>query len=103
MLTCNKQELCKNFNINHCMKYIHPFRERKCKYFPCHDLKDMDCTYCYCPRYEMKGCQDKMRGKRLKNGLKDCSKCIQVHDPLFVRLIKNDADKFKKKFKELLF
>ena len=40
MLSCNKQEKCKNFNTNHCMKYIHPYRERKCKYFPCGLLHD---------------------------------------------------------------
>jgi len=40
MLSCNKQELCKNFNIKHCIKYIHPFRERKCKYSPCKLLHD---------------------------------------------------------------
>lgn len=31
---------CKNFSVNHRSKYIHPPRERKCKYFPCILLHD---------------------------------------------------------------
>jgi len=60
----------------------------------------MDCTYCYCPIYEVKGCQDKSRGKKLKNGLKDCTDCLVIHNPAFVAHVAYENEQFKKAFNQ---
>lgn len=57
------------------------FQNRKCPYFPCHDIDEdrMNCLFCYCPLYALK---DKCGGDfiYLKNGIKSCEKCIKPHD-----------------------
>jgi Zn-finger protein len=55
-----------------------PLRGKECPYYPCHDLADMDCEYCYCPLYDL---GDKCGGNYviLSNGIKDCSHCNRPH------------------------
>ncbi len=55
-------------------------QNRKCEYFPCHDVKNEDefnCLFCFCPLYVLK---DKCGGNFFYNdGIKDCSKCTIPH------------------------
>lgn len=57
------------------------FCNRQCEYFPCHeggDPENFNCLFCYCPLYVLgKNCGGKFR--YLKNGQKDCSKCLFPH------------------------
>lgn len=52
----------------------------KCVYYPCHKQEDMNCNFCYCPLYNQKDCGGNY--KILPDGVKDCSECIVVHDPI---------------------
>lgn len=58
------------------------FRNDKCIYLPCHEVKDIEnfnCLFCYCPLYMM---GDKCGGRfTMKSGIKDCSKCLIPHVP----------------------
>lgn len=52
----------------------------KCEFFPCHKMSDntkFNCLFCYCPLYALgKDCQGNFT---IKNGIKDCSKCLIPH------------------------
>jgi Zn-finger protein len=39
----------------------------KCKYYPCHNLQNMDCSLCYCPFYGH--CEKLTPIQRVKNGI----------------------------------
>lgn len=56
------------------------FTNKKCEYFPCHkmdNLEDFNCLFCYCPLYALK---DKCGGNFVySEGIKDCSKCTVPH------------------------
>jgi alpha-ribazole phosphatase len=58
-------------------------QNRKCEYFPCHEVDDpekFNCLFCYCPLYLVEGpCGGACR--YLPNGIKDCSSCTRPHDP----------------------
>lgn len=49
----------------------------------CHDMKDICCTFCYCPLYEEENCGGNY--SILENGIKDCSNCEKPHTKEFVR------------------
>ncbi|QEK13317.1 metal-binding protein [Crassaminicella thermophila] len=55
-------------------------QNRKCEYFPCHNVKDeenFNCLFCFCPLYMLK---DKCGGNfTYVNNIKDCSKCTIPH------------------------
>jgi len=58
------------------------FENTECKYYPCHDIKRINCKFCFCPLYHMKDCGGnyswiKNHGKLYK----DCSKCTLPHTP----------------------
>lgn len=56
------------------------FQNKKCEYFPCHQVKntdDFNCLFCYCPLYMLK---EKCGGNyKYTNGIKDCSDCRIPH------------------------
>jgi len=56
------------------------FQNKKCEYFPCHKVKDIEnfnCLFCFCPLYMLK---DKCGGNFVyNNGIKDCSFCTIPH------------------------
>lgn len=58
------------------------FKNKDCKYFPCHKTEDEDfnCLFCYCPLYAL---GDKCGGDftYTKDGIKDCSDCLIPHNP----------------------
>lgn len=56
------------------------FQNKECEWFPCHstqNLSKFSCLFCFCPLYPYKNCGGKY--KVLKNGWKDCSKCLLPH------------------------
>ena len=53
------------------------FEKKACNYYPCHDLKEINCKLCFCPLYD-KDCKGDFT--ILKNGLKDCSNCTIPHE-----------------------
>ncbi len=56
-------------------------QNKKCEFFPCHKVKDLEsfnCLFCYCPLYALK---DKCGGNfTYNNGIKDCSNCTIPHN-----------------------
>lgn len=52
------------------------FENRSCEYYPCHNLENMNCLFCYCPLY-LTDCNGNF--KILSNGIKDCSNCLFPH------------------------
>jgi Zn-finger protein len=53
------------------------FNNKSCEYYPCHNLKEVNCLFCYCPLYNFLNCGGKPI--ILKNGVKDCSECNMPH------------------------
>lgn len=60
------------------------FENRSCTYYPCHNIENLNCKYCFCPLYLLKDCGGNYR--ILDNGVKDCSNCVYPH------IRKNDAE-----------
>lgn len=57
------------------------FAHKNCEYFPCHtgaDAENFNCLFCYCPLYAL-GPECGGNFAILRNGVKDCSKCLFPH------------------------
>ncbi len=52
------------------------FQNTACEYYPCHDLTELNCLFCFCPLYG-KDCPGDYA--ILANGVKDCSSCVFPH------------------------
>ena len=71
--------------------------KKKCSYYPCHNMLDLDCKWCFCPIYACYN--DKLGDYVYDNGeivkgkdgkpLWDCSDCTLFHD-------KKNADRLQK-------
>ncbi len=64
------------------------FQNKECKYYPCHDMDDQSCLFCFCPLYYYKDCGGYCGKFNIPhynpNGLiknKDCSTCSLPHTP----------------------
>ena len=53
------------------------FEHKECEYYPCHQLKEINCMFCYCAAYPYFDCPGNPQW--LKNGIKDCSSCSYPH------------------------
>ena len=53
------------------------FMNVDCEYYPCHDLRAVNCLFCFCPLYRL-DCGGDFR--ILPNGDKDCSDCTIPHE-----------------------
>lgn len=53
------------------------FSNKSCEYYPCHDLEEQNCLFCYCPLYYIEDCGGDYN--TLGSGLKDCSTCTIPH------------------------
>ena len=58
------------------------FENKACKYYPCHDLQNINCLFCYCPLYSLEHCPGTyeymdVHGKKIKS----CMNCIFPHKP----------------------
>lgn len=52
------------------------FTNKSCEFYPCHDIEDINCLFCYCPLYSIKNCGG---GYDKEKGFKDCSGCTFPH------------------------
>ena len=52
------------------------FENKECQYYPCHNLKEINCLFCFCPLYNL-DCKGQF--KITEKGTKDCSDCIWIH------------------------
>jgi Zn-finger protein len=70
-------------------------KNNKCQYYPCHNLKDMSCVFCYCPLYNDNTCEGNFI--IFENGIKDCSYCTMPHTAAgykyIVEKLQEDIDK----------
>ena len=55
------------------------FANEQCEYYPCHDLEEINCLFCFCPLYLLEECGGNY--EILDNGIKDCSGCLVPHTP----------------------
>ncbi|MCL1913027.1 MAG: cysteine-rich small domain-containing protein [Eubacteriaceae bacterium] len=57
------------------------FQNVECKYFPCHDVDDLEefsCLFCYCPLYALgEGCGGDF--VFTEKGVKNCKFCVIPH------------------------
>lgn len=67
------------------------FTNKECEYYPCHNLENINCLFCFCPLYYIDNCGGNYTV--LDNGLKNCSKCKIPHS-------ENGYDYIIKKIKE---
>lgn len=54
------------------------FSNKDCEYYPCHNIEEINCLFCFCPLYNKESCGGNF--KILENGTKDCSNCNIPHD-----------------------
>jgi Zn-finger protein len=47
------------------------FENKSCKYYPCHDMKEINCLFCFCPLFFLE----------YPEGKADCSNCGWPHKP----------------------
>ncbi len=52
------------------------FTNEKCEYYPCHEFKEINCLFCFCPLY-WENCGG--RFTMLESGVKDCGDCTIPH------------------------
>ncbi len=60
------------------MNYYKYFTNNLCEYYPCHNIDNINCMFCYCPLYFI-DC-DCGNYTICGNGVKDCSDCVIPHD-----------------------
>jgi len=59
-------------------KFSYKFFENKnCEFYPCKNVDKINCLFCFCPLYNMDDCGGNYT--RLKDNIKDCSKCTLPH------------------------
>lgn len=61
------------------------FENTTCEYYPCHAIEKINCMFCFCPLYHFEKCLSKPN--YTSTGVKDCSKCIAIHDERNYELI----------------
>ncbi len=59
------------------------FQNRDCEFYPCHDMEEINCLFCFCPLYGEEDCGGDFVMITGKDGspLKDCSNCCLPHRP----------------------
>ena len=55
------------------------FANTDCPFWPCHDLVQVNCLFCFCPLYHLDDCGGTWT--RTEKGIKDCSQCGLPHKP----------------------
>ena len=74
------------------------FENRECRYYPCHDMKEINCLFCYCPLYFLDSCPGNYSilhkdGKKIKT----CMECRFPHEPenygKIIKLLKEAINK----------
>jgi Zn-finger protein len=72
------------------MEYYKFFTNKKCEYYPCHDLDEINCLFCFCPLYHKKDCGGNC--SYIKD-VKDCSQCTKPHQKENYDLIIQELEK----------
>jgi Zn-finger protein len=55
------------------------FSNKRCKFYPCHNVDDINCLFCFCPLYHLE-CDGNFTVKKQEQILiKDCSNCLIPH------------------------
>ena len=49
------------------------FSNRKCKFYPCHNVDEINCLFCFCPLYHLECNGNFTVKKRDERLIKDCS------------------------------
>lgn len=70
------------------------FSNTDCEYYPCHNIENQNCLFCYCPLYFFDDCGGDFT---YTNGYKDCSYCIKNHDEKSFEYV---LERLKKKLEE---
>ena len=52
------------------------FTNKKCKYYPCHNIKKINCLFCFCPLYAFNKCGGIFK---IEKEMKNCSSCKLPH------------------------
>ena len=70
------------------------FTNKDCEYYPCKNVKELNCLFCFCPLYSFDCGGEYII---LDNGWKDCSKCSLPHGEEGYGYIINHLKKKEKK------
>ena len=60
------------------------FSHKQCEYYPCHQLDEINCLFCYCPLYILKDCKGNYK---MIGDIKDCSGCIKKKTMIILFLV----------------
>ena len=74
------------------------FENKECEYYPCHNIKELNCLFCFCPLYLYEDCGGNPKYIE-KDGtkIKDCSECTFPHKKEnYNEIIKRCSLKFTK-------
>lgn len=81
------------------------FENKSCEYYPCHDMEQINCMFCFCPLYLIHDCPGIKAGvaEYIDEKTKDCSRCTITHHPtksweIVVRVLSNEV--YNKEHKE---
>lgn len=55
------------------------FSNKACEYYPCHDMDDINCLFCFCPLYSTDCTGNPLYIESDKGKVKDCSNCTFPH------------------------
>jgi len=55
------------------------FENRVCKFFPCHNIKEINCLFCFCPWYHL-DCKQYGGNPFYIGNTKCCQQCILPHE-----------------------
>lgn len=55
------------------------FENKECKYYPCHNINEINCLFCFCPLYNYLNCEGNYI--LLPGDIKDCQFCNIPHKP----------------------
>ena len=68
---------------------------KECEYYPCHNVKQLNCLFCFCPLYTFRECPGTY--SYTEQDIKDCSNCNWIHTDdaydVVIKLIKKEFDK----------
>jgi len=57
------------------------FENRDCAFYPCHDMEEINCLFCFCPLYEMEECPgDPVYAEHDGKRVRICNDCRYPHD-----------------------
>lgn len=56
------------------------FENKACEFYPCHNIDNINCLFCFCPLYSIEDCGGNptyiFEGDKK---IKDCSDCVYPH------------------------